>query len=403
MDDSPRARILCVDDDEPLLHGLRRQLRSHYDCHVAVGPEEALALVAGEEEPFAVVVSDMRMPGMNGAELLSLVQERSPDTVRILLTGYTDVDAAIDAVNKGNIFRFLCKPCSTDVLLENLRSAVRQFDLVRAERELLEQTLRGSVNALLETLSLANPAAFGRSLRVRRLAASMAGEVESCDAWQVEVAAVLSQLGAVTLPPAVATKLDRGRALEPAEEEMVARVPGISEGLLASIPRLDDVRAIIRHQQEDFGDGSSGDGDGAAGTDVPAGARIIRLATDYDELESRELPPAVVFATLRERAGAYDPAVLEILERQVRGVAQTHDVREVTIARLRVGMVLAGDVLTEDGVLLVARGHDVTPGLLAHVRNFSRRAALREPVRVQIPRADVARPARPHTPESAVI
>src|SRR5262249_7877425 len=117
---------------------------------------------------FAVVISDMRMPGMNGAELLGRVRTIAPDSIRMVLTGETDISSAMKAVNDGAIFRFLMKPCSEPVLRGAIEAGLRQYELQNVERNLLENTLNGSIKVLAEVLSLVNPAAFGRSMRVRR-------------------------------------------------------------------------------------------------------------------------------------------------------------------------------------------------------------------------------------------
>ena len=131
-------KILFVDDEAPILQGYRRILHREFPVSTANGGAQGLATirVAG---PFAVVVSDMRMPGMNGAEFLAKVQEKAPDTVRMLLTGYSDLDAAIDAVNQGNIFRYLTKPCPKDVLLKAIQSGVEKYRTTQANNELVKK------------------------------------------------------------------------------------------------------------------------------------------------------------------------------------------------------------------------------------------------------------------------
>ena len=141
------AKILFVDDDELLLQTYQRHLRKLYDAEVALGAEEALAAVA-DRGPFAVIVSDMRMPGMNGIQLLAKVREIVPDTVRMMLSGHGDLNSAIEAVNEGNVFRFLTKPCSQATLLKALDAGLAQYRLVTAERELLSETLSGSLKVL---------------------------------------------------------------------------------------------------------------------------------------------------------------------------------------------------------------------------------------------------------------
>src|ERR1700704_3229320 len=141
------SRILCVDDDSSILEGYKRQLRKEFEVDTAVGPEQGLRMVT-EQGPFAVVVSDLQMPGMNGIEFLAQVRAHEPDTVRMLLTGNAELQATIDAINQGQIFRFLTKPCTTEALANALTAGLAQHRLMTAEREPLEQTLRGNIGVL---------------------------------------------------------------------------------------------------------------------------------------------------------------------------------------------------------------------------------------------------------------
>jgi DNA-binding NtrC family response regulator len=121
-------RILIVDDDELLLDGLKRQLRSRFEVTTATGGKQALKLVMSQD-PYAVIVSDLRMPEMDGVTLLYLVHQAAPDTVRVLLTGKADLESATSAINEGNIYRLLHKPCPTRMLLRALEAAVEQYRL----------------------------------------------------------------------------------------------------------------------------------------------------------------------------------------------------------------------------------------------------------------------------------
>src|SRR6266852_5256657 len=199
-------KILCVDDELNILLALQRQLRKQFHIECALGADKALAAV-DRDGPFAVVVSDLQMPGMNGLEFLAKLKQRSPETVRIMLTGHADLEAAIGAVNQGNIFRFLTKPCSAEDLARTLEAAIEQYRLVTAERDLLEKTLYGSVKVLTEVLSLVHPAAFSRASRIHRYVRHMALEMKLPNAWQVEVAAMLSQIGCITLEPEALDRL----------------------------------------------------------------------------------------------------------------------------------------------------------------------------------------------------
>jgi len=229
-------KILLVDDEPDILKAYERVLRNLFHVDTARGGEAGLA-AAAHFGPFAVVVSDLRMPQMDGIQFLARVRESFPETVRMMLTGQADLDAAMDAVNEGDIFRFLAKPCPVETLSKALNAGIEQYRLVRAEKELLENTLRGVVRMLTESLSLANPAAFGRASRVRRLVARLAAQMRPEEAWEWEIAAMLSHAGCVTVPNELVEKLSNGVTLTPAELRMFCEHPRIGAGLIANVPR----------------------------------------------------------------------------------------------------------------------------------------------------------------------
>ena len=180
-------KVLCVDDEPRVLRAYERTLDEQFDIEIAVGGEEALEAIS-QQGPYAVVVADMRMPGMNGVELLAEVRQRAPDTVRMMLTGNADQQTALEAVNQGHIFRFMTKPCPPDHLRQAFEAAAEQHRLVNAERVLLEQTLRGSINTLTDILAMINPAAFGRAIRARK---DMSELADALDVRACSVAAIM--------------------------------------------------------------------------------------------------------------------------------------------------------------------------------------------------------------------
>src|SRR5579863_5194368 len=165
--------ILCVDDDPNILAAIQRQFRKTFSIETAIGPEEGLAAIANKG-PFAVVISDLRMPGMSGIQFLATVRARSPDTVRVMLTGQADMSDAIAAINQGAIFRFLVKPSSATILGKVIEAALEQHRLIVAERQLTQQTLVGCVEVLCEILSIVEPVAFSRTNRVLRYVRQLA-------------------------------------------------------------------------------------------------------------------------------------------------------------------------------------------------------------------------------------
>jgi CheY-like chemotaxis protein len=338
------------------------------------------------------VISDMRMPQMDGATLLTQVRASWPDTTRLLLTGHSDMDAAVAAVNHGQIFRFLTKPCPIETVTSCLTDAVAQHRLIRSERELLELTLRGCVQALTDCLSLANPTAFARAARVRDLVTGLAAVLEVADPWVPEVAAVLSQLGAVVLPDNVTDKLNRGVPLAPSEQAMTNRLPAIAQQVLARIPRLDGVRDAIRWQDQRF-DGNNRSGPG--GTDIPVAARLLRLALDVDLALAAGVLPGHVLDDLGQRAGTYDPVALAALAQVPPFRGEEPTATRIPLSRLRAGDRIDADVRTTTDTLLVGRG------TLVPNRSSNACATTATRYRSANPSTSCASPRRPPRPEGA--
>jgi len=364
-----KVQVLCVDDEPAVLEGLSLHLARKYDVTTAVSG--AAGLEALRAKPgVTVILSDMRMPSMNGAAFLSKTREVAPDAVRMLLTGETDIQSSIAAINEGQIFRFLTKPCAPDRLLAAFEAAVEQHRLVTAERVLLEQTLRGSIQMLSDVLSLTNPLAFGRAARIKSRATELAKAFGLTDVWQIAVAAMLSQLGCVTLSAATVEKLYHGEPLSQDEQAAVSRMPAVAEGLLAHIPRLEDVRASILNQRKHF-DGTGQPPGPLRGDKIPVGARVLKIVLDFDELEAQGDAAAVALGTMKSRTGVYDPDLLEAFAKLRGGSARAEEVREIPLRLVSAGMIFAQDVRTSAGALLLARGYEVTEGLVERIRNFT--------------------------------
>jgi len=370
-----KIKVLCVDDEPHVLEGLALQLRRTCDVHTAPGGAIGLEIM-GREGSFAVVLSDMRMPGMDGATFLSKARKLAPDTVRMLLTGQADLEATISAVNEGQIFRFLTKPCPPDQLRLAFVAAVRQHRLLTSERVLLEQTLHGSIKTLTDILAMTSPVAYGRATRIKKNVIELANALDLEERWKMEVAAMLSQLGSVSLPDDIAEKYYYGEKLDAREKEMVARMPKVTEDLLANIPRMGPVREILSMQHKRIVAGRD--------SDIPVGARVLKIAADYDALETAGMKVQMAFDTMRNREGHYDPEILQEFFKHKGTVATKEEVREVSSRDVTVGMVFAEDVRTSTGILLVARGYEVTPSFVERLRNFGR-GQLIEPLRMIVP------------------
>jgi CheY-like chemotaxis protein len=356
-----RLKLLCVDDEPRVVHGLERHLREHYEVLTATSGAQGIDRLA-ENKDLAIVISDMRMPEMDGAVFLRHVHSVRPNAVRILLTGHADIQAAIKAINQGQIFRFLTKPCPPDELLAVMSEAKRQYELVMAERHLLQQTLVGSIKALADMMSLTNPEVMGRAVRLKRRVCAVAKELQLERRWQVETAALFSQLGSLCLPATTVRKLAGADPLEELEWRDVENAARAANRLISQVPRLEPVSRLL---------------DLALGLEPPESAdeaerrpvELLRLAIDLDSLEFNGGSTEAGLQMLRQR-NAYSEELLAAVERvMVRSRDLLHP-STVQLTQLRVGMVLDEDLLTRRGVLIAPRGCEVTPSFLEHIRKF---------------------------------
>jgi CheY-like chemotaxis protein len=377
-------RVLCVDDEKLVVEGLVLHLRKDYDVHTALSGDEALKVLK-QIGGAAVVVSDMRMPGMDGAMLLHNVMSFYPDTTRILLTGEPGRDAAVAAINKGHIFRFLTKPCPPDQVRAAVEAGVIQHRLINAERSILKETLIGCIQALIDVLAITNPVAFGRASRIKRLAMEFAAALHCADYWQLEAAAMLSQLGYLSLPGPLVEKLYNGEPLTSAEKTLASGVPEVAISLLENIPRLEPVIQILAalswtdEKIARLGDGTTG-----------MGTRILGLVLEYDSLLTQGHSADVAVQTLRLRTARFGSELIDQFGQHVGAGTGRDQARELALRSVRPGMVILQDVRTHLGTLLVPRGFEVSSTFLERIRYFGP-DLLNETVKVLVPAAKVAR------------
>lgn len=376
-----KHRILLVDDEPNILSSLKRQLRAYYDVHTANDPEKALVDLKNGK-PFSVVISDFRMPQMNGIEFLKEVKSRSPESTRMILTGYADLDNAIMAVNDGHVFRFLTKPCEKETLLQNIREAAKQYELITSKRILLEQTLKGSVELLTELTSLVNPQAGERISRVRRYVKYLAQKKEIKALWRLDIAAMLSQLGLLILPPGTMEAYIAGKELTAEQTELFAMHPVVAKDLVAKLPRMQSIAEMISYQLKGF-DGSGTPRDGIEGENIPLGGRILRIALDYDLYLNLYENQRIAFGKLEEQAQVYDPELLYYLEGML-GVEARYEVKSLTLKELHPGMILYEDILSDKGAMLLRKSLELDKGKIDRIHMFAHKVGVTEPIKVLV-------------------
>jgi len=402
----PPARLLFVDDEPSILSALKRIFRSQgYEILTATSGKEGLLLL--EQQAVDLVISDMRMPEMDGAQFLEQVFSKWPDIKRILLTGYADATATIAAINRGKIWRYVSKPWNDEELIVTVQQALAHRELMQENTRLNELTYRQNeelklLNAGLEQkvaertaelrkansdlhrsflatvqmfsnlIELREGRLAGHSRRVADLARQLAERLGLDDAEQrnVLLAGLLHDIGKVGLPD----KLIEGAfgALSPMDKKEVMGHAVKGEQLLMGVPQLAQVARIVRHHHECL-DGS-GYPDQIGGLMIPFGARILAVANDYDALQtgslalhqhsSKEAQEVIV----KQRGKRYDPTVVDAFISMVGEAAQKREVEiPVTPPDLKSGMVLTRDLLHADGSVLLPRGRVVDAGVIAQM------------------------------------
>jgi CheY-like chemotaxis protein len=373
-----RPRVLFVDDEPYVLEGIQRSLYKEFHTDVAGGGEEGLCKLQ-ENGPYCVVVSDMRMPGMDGAEFLSKVHDRVPDTVRVMLTGYADMQAAMRAVNQGRIFRFLNKPVSPEELIVTLRACIDQYRLVHEGKEVLENTLADTVRVMTEVLSLTNPVAFSKGARIRKYVKHMAAHLGLKEVWQFEIAAMLSQLGCVTLTPDLVEAAHAGQLLSAEDQQRFCGHPEIGHELLINIRRLEGVAEMIRMQNHPTVEITA-----TSAEVVRHGAQLLKVSLAFDRLLTAGANHHEALEKLRGDPEEYDARLVAALE-DLRTTAEAAEIRTVHVLDLRPGMVMKEDLRTTDGVLLVAKHQEVNFATVRRLQSFIQRGAVEGEVRVGMP------------------
>lgn len=375
-------KVLFVDDDPNVLSAFQRNLRRDFEIVTVPSPEEAIQTLEADPS-FGVIVSDLKMPRMNGIELLTLTSGRWPDTVRILLTGEANTNAAIAAVNQGHVYRFLIKPVALTPLSRILSAALQQHNLVIAERELLERTLAGSMKVLTEILGMLHPLAFSRASRIQNTVRQLVTELQLPNPWEFQVAAMLSLIGCIALPDELLRKVCDGHPLTENEQRLFQTHPATGARLLQSIPRLETICQMIERQEQPLellGPGQSvGESDRAL-----LGAYLLKLANHFDSLTASGLSKIDVLDRLQRGEQAYRPELLQLLA-GLESIALDQESRYIKFRELSIGMVPQTDIVSLDDMLLLAKGHIISQTVLECLERYAASCGIREPIQVLLP------------------
>ncbi|HST81286.1 MAG TPA: HD domain-containing phosphohydrolase [Kineosporiaceae bacterium] len=380
--------ILMVDDEPNILDGYRRALHGRFNVVSASSGAEGLTIAQqafNQGMPFPVVVSDMMMPTMNGAEFLGKAREIDPEAIQLLLSGQADLDSTISAVNNGKLFRFLTKPCAAPDLELALSAALEQHRLVHAERELLEQTLSGAVSVLTELLSMGSPEAFTRTQRVQTVVDGAAA-ILGIEDWRLPLASMLSQIGCIAVPGDVLHRARTGGELTDDERAVYLAHPQTALRLLERIPRLEDVARWIGSQpvrppglstvSDEWHAHAGGSSTELSETLLRAGIAFL-AALDATGNADKALAQLT-------QSGHYPAHVLDCLDEAATALAPQGVRREIKVSQVLPGMLLEADVETLIGMTLVRKGERITEAVAMRLENFAKTVGVQEPIIVLV-------------------
>lgn len=414
------ATLLFIDDEANILAALKRLFRPlGYNILTAESGAEALALL--EQETVDLVVCDMRMPAMTGAEVLEQARLKWPDVVRILLTGYSDLESTVAAINRGEIYRYIAKPWNDNDIALTVRDALEHKYLLAEKRRLEALTrhqneelkalnasledkvrqrtgeLRVALNSLEQThvqlqkdyfstiqvfanlTELRKGAMAGHSRRVAQLCRNIAQRMHlsETDTRNIETAALLHNIGKIGLPDRL---LDKPYMELPyAERTEFDKHPLRAAAALMALDPLLKASELIRHHRDHYN--GVGNSSGLRGESLPLGARILLVASDYDALQQGLIgpdklsPKQALDMIVSDSNMRYDPAVVDTF-RELMSHAGSHAPIAaefmVTSAQLHEGMLLMHDVVASDGMLLLLKDTTLNAERIREIREFER-------------------------------
>jgi response regulator RpfG family c-di-GMP phosphodiesterase len=396
----PRNRILIIDDEQIVLIALSGALqREGYDVVALANPLDGLERI--KKESFGVIITDQQMPQLSGLEFLAQAKQFQPDASRILITAVLSLSVAIDAINKGEIYRFIIKPWLREELLAAVKNAVQRFELLRSNAALYEATrgmnaelsakvariaeqnseldllnralhnnLHRSILLSVKSLEAFNPILAHQARRVFELCKAMAGSLElSPDDRQIfEIASWLHDIGLLGTPRSLIRKWQTDpNSLDESERLLIERHPAAGQELANFGHNLEAVGTIIRAHHERF-DGT-GYPDHLSRDQIPWLARLLAVAVAYAHCPT-EGPVAVEW--IRNASGsAFDPEAVRAFTRSLPHAVVPRRQREVLISELTPGMVLASGIYTSNGILLIRAGEALSLPHITKLKNHN--------------------------------
>ncbi len=348
-------KIIIVDDEEMVLSGYRRLMMEHFKLTTFHDPMEA-AKYLKENPDVAVVVSDFRMPKVDGVKLLGFAKKYVPDAIRIMLSGNADQEVAINAINDGSIFKFLTKPCPNTLFIKTIYEALELHKLKKNEKEIIEKTLQGAIKILIEVLSITSPIAFSMTQQSRMIAKKIISRLSISDGWEFELATMLSYIGLVTIPKEIVEKFFKFEEMDNNEYSIFKNFPKSSSKFISNIPKLENIAKAVALQLLDFEKLKTE----IKNKKIQQMASMVRLVNDFSRLNKQFEKEEDVLNILKERRNVYDETLFAALAAEIMNINKDYIVKVIKVEQLKVGMILADDLRDNLFTLILPKGSIVT-------------------------------------------
>jgi hypothetical protein len=279
----------------------------------------------------------------------------------------------------------LTKPCDPETFTKALNAGIDQHSLITAEKQILSQTLNSSLQVMVEILSMVNPTAFSRANRVKRMACDIAAKLKVTKIWEVEIAAMLSQVGCITVPEETLQKIAKAEPLLEHELQLYSQHPKVAHDLIERIPRMKAVAQIIRNQNRRMNDVFESNNGNSETSDVKSGSQILKVVLDFDKMLETGNLPHQAFMEMSERVGWYDQSVLVVLKEIIDRASEEFIEIEIDVRKLQPGMLLNKPVYSNRKALLLSAGQDITQTLIMRLISFAVSGMMPNTVHVSVP------------------
>ena len=350
--------VLFVDDDPNILKAIKRNLHGRYKVAVAETIDTATEYL--DNHHFPVVFSDMKMPSMNGADFLILVKEKNPDSIRVLLTGESNVNDAIKAINESDIYKILMKPCTPENLCSTIDSALKLYHAHALEAMIMDKSLIGFVYIILDLLKIISPEIFKRSIDITKIVRSPKTNFQVSDSWSFEVACLLMYLGSIHY------RLYKFESIYGSEN--MVKVIRKSASLLSKIPKFEPVYQILNDLSEFYHKQTTIEA-------LDSDSKVLKFLVDYHSMindskrneKLRHMYSVDVIAQVPFLFGKKAPET---------------KFRSISVQEVHTGMKTAEDVTTKSGSILIFKDEIITDKHISTLMIFSTKEYLNEPFKV---------------------